>query len=120
VKNVFRALKNALRRTGKPADNCARKPDLIERVQAIIASAKDNPAKDNSPDFGPTACEACGGVNFIPVDTKIGHAILEDGNREYWLTATGKCAGCGAVYIADGEMRGTDTFKDKWRRVTPK
>ena len=49
----------------------------------------------------PERCDKCGGVTFADVDSGLGHAILEDGGREYWVILTVRCTNCGATYTGD-------------------
>ena len=65
-------------------------------------------AEGDSCDVHPPECGKCGAKEFEDVDSDIGHAIITDGTREYWIISYVKCRQCGTVYAGNHAPIGSD------------
>ena len=74
------------------------------------------PATEANAERHPGRCYRCGSSTFADVDSDLGHAILEDGGREYWVILTVRCISCGATYTGDCAPVGSgDANMVRWR-----
>jgi rubredoxin len=75
-------------------------------------------AEGDSCDVHPPECGKCGATEFEDVDSDLGHAILTDGTREYWIISYVKCRQCGTVYAGHhSPLESEDQNVRNWRNV---